>query len=77
MLRANKNRCLRIDGVEIYLGKLLRSTVVNVVWGPTDLMVLNMDGELVAKFDYPFPQGVKYLSLKHATAKFQNMPDSV
>ncbi|MGP5599615.1 IS481-like element ISAar28 family transposase [Glutamicibacter arilaitensis] len=77
VLRANKNRCLRVAGVEIYLGKLLRSTVVNVVWDPTDLMVLSMEGELVAKFDYPFPQGVKYLSLKHATEKFQNMPDPV
>ena len=77
VLRANKNRCLRVAGVEIYLDKLLRSTVVNVVWDPTDLMVLSMEGELVAKFDYPFPQGVKYLSLKHAMAKFQNMPDPV
>lgn len=77
VLRANKNRCLRVAGVEIYLGKLLRSTMVNVVWDPTDLMVLGINGELVAKFDYPFPQGVKYLSLRHATVRFQNMPDPV
>jgi len=74
MMRVNKNRCLRVAGVGLYLGKLVRSTVVNVVWDQAELMVISLDGELVARFDFPFPDGVTYLSLKHAKAKFQNMP---
>ena len=72
LMRVNKNRCLRIAGVEIYLGKLLLSTPVHVEWDQAELMVISMEGELVAKFDYPFPNEVTYLSLKHATARFQN-----
>ena len=75
LMRVNKNRCLRIAGVELYLGKLLRSTMVKVIWDQTELMVVSMDGELITKFDFPFPEGVTYLSLKHATAKFQNMTE--
>lgn len=73
LMRVNKNRCLRVAGVELYLGKLLRSTMVKVVWDQVELMVVSMDGELITKYDYPFPEGVTYLSLKHATAKFQNL----
>ena len=75
LMRVNKNRCLRVAGVELYLGKLLRSTIVNVTWDQTELMVISTDGELITKYDYPFPDGVTYLSLKHATAKFQNQPE--
>lgn len=32
LMRVNRNRCLRVAGVEIYLGKLLRSTPVTVLW---------------------------------------------
>ena len=74
MMRVNKNRCLRVAGVELYWGKLVRSTVVNVIWDQAELMVITIDGELVAKFDFTFPDGVTYLRLKHAKAKFQNMP---
>lgn len=72
LMRVNKNRCLRIAGVDIYLGKLLLNAPVQVDWDSTELMIISMEGELVAKFDYPFPDEVKHLSLKHATAKFQN-----
>lgn len=75
LMRVNKNRCLRVAGVELYLGKLLRSTMVTVIWDQAELMVISMDGELITKYDYPFPDGVTYLSLKHATAKFQNQPE--
>ncbi|MDQ0095969.1 hypothetical protein J2T21_003883 [Paeniglutamicibacter psychrophenolicus] len=75
LMRVNKNRCLRVAGVELYLGKLLRSTMVKVIWDQTELMVISTDGELITKYDYPFPDGVTYLSLKHATAKFQNQPE--
>ncbi|WP_431710484.1 DDE-type integrase/transposase/recombinase [Glutamicibacter uratoxydans] len=75
LMRANKNRCLKIAGVQLYLGKLLRSTMVQVTWDQEELMVVSMDGELITKYDFPFPAGVTYLSLKHATAKFQNMAE--
>ncbi|MFJ2620094.1 DDE-type integrase/transposase/recombinase [Glutamicibacter sp. NPDC087344] len=74
LMRVDKNRCLRVAGVQLYLGKLLRSTMVKVLWDQTELMVISMDGELITQYDYPFPEGVTYLSLKHATAKFQNLP---
>lgn len=74
-MRVNKNCCLRIAGVELYLGKLVRSTPVTVVWDEQALMVVTNDGELIAKFTYPFAEGVKYLSLKHAVARFQSSPD--
>lgn len=61
--------------MELYLGKLVRSTRVRVLWDRAELMVLSMDGELIAKYDYPFPEGMKYLSLKHATARFQNVQE--
>lgn len=75
LMRVNKNRCLRVAGVQLYLGKLLRSTKVEVLWNQAELMVVSMDGELITKYDLPFPEGVTYLSLQHAKAKFQNMPD--
>lgn len=75
LMRVNKNRCLRVAGVQLYLGKLLRSTKVEVLWNQAELMVVSMDGELIAKYGFPFPEGVTYLSLQHAKAKFQNMPD--
>lgn len=75
LMRVNKNRCLKVAGVQLYLGKLLRSTKVEVLWNQAELMVVSMDGELITKYDYPFPAGVTYLSLQHAKAKFQNMPD--
>lgn len=75
LMRVNKNRCLWVAGVQLYLGKLLRSTKVEVLWNQAELMVVSMDGELITKYDFPFPEGVTYLSLQHAKAKFQNMPD--
>lgn len=75
LMRVNKNRCLKVAGVQLYLGKLLRSTKVEVLWNQAELMVVSMDGELITKYDFPFPEGVTYLSLQHAKAKFQNMPD--
>ncbi|MER8026343.1 integrase core domain-containing protein [Glutamicibacter protophormiae] len=75
LMRVNKNRCLRVAGVQLYLGKLLRSTKMEVLWNQAELMVVSMDGELIAKYGFPFTEGVTYLSLQHAKAKFQNMPD--
>ncbi|MGP9490657.1 DDE-type integrase/transposase/recombinase [Glutamicibacter sp. AOP5-A2-7] len=72
LMRANKNRCIRIAGVEIYLGKLLRSTPLKAHWDQQELMLVTMHGELIARYDFPFPEGTKYRSLKHATALFQN-----
>lgn len=63
-------------GVQLYLGKLLRSTKVKVIWDLEELMVVSMDGELIAKFDFPFSSGVTYLSLRHAKEKFQNTHDA-
>lgn len=76
LMRVNKNRCLKVAGVQLYLGKLLRSTKVEVLWNQAELMVVSMDGELITKYGFPFPEGVTYLSLQHAKAKFQNMPDA-
>lgn len=73
LMRVNRNRCLRVAGVVIYLGKLLRSTPVKALWDLPELMVVSMEGELVAKFNYPFPEGATHLSLKHATSMFQNL----
>lgn len=75
LMRVNKNRCLKVAGVELYLGKLLRSTMVKVIWDHEELMVVSMDGELITKYDFPFPDEVKYLSLRHAKAMFQNMAE--
>lgn len=75
LMRVNKNRCLKVAGVQLYLGKLLRSTMVKVLWDQAELMVISLEGELITKYDYPFPAGVTYLSLRHAKEKFQNMPD--
>ncbi|RBM02619.1 hypothetical protein C1H84_04055 [Glutamicibacter soli] len=75
LMKVNKNRCMKVAGVQLYLGKLLRSTHVKVIWDAEELMVVSMDGELVTKYDFPFPDGVTYLSLRHAKAKFQNMPE--
>lgn len=74
---AQQKAAAGVSSEPVKLSGTLRSTMMNVVWSENDLMVLSMDGELVAKFDYPFPQGMKYLSLRHATAKFQNMADPV
>ena len=76
MMRANKNRCLRVAGVQLYLGKLLRSTKVKVIWDREELIVVSMEGELIAKYDFPFPSGATYLSLRHAKEKFQNTPNT-
>lgn len=75
LMRVNKNRCLKVAGAQLYLGKLLRSTMVKVLWDQAELMVISLEGELITKYDYPFPAGVTYLSLRHAKEKFQNMPD--
>ena len=75
LMRVNKNRCLKVAGVELYLGKLLRSTMVKVIWDHEELMVVSMDGELITKYDFPFPDEVKYLSLRHAKAMFQNLAE--
>lgn len=76
MMRANKNRCLRVAGVQLYLGKLLRSTKVKVIWDREELIVVSMEGELIAKYDFPFLSGATYLSLRHAKEKFQNTPNT-
>lgn len=75
LMRVNKNRCLKVTGVELYLGKLLRSTMVKVIWDHEELMVVSMVGELVTKYDFPFPDGVTYLGLRHSKAMFQNMAE--
>ena len=75
LMRVNKNRCLKVAGIELYLGKLLRSTMVKVIWDHEELMVVSMDGELITKYDFPFSDEVKYLSLRHAKAMFQNMAE--
>lgn len=48
---------------------------MKVLWDQAELMVISMDDELITKYDYPFPAGVTYLSLRHAKEKFQNTPD--
>ncbi|MFJ2620514.1 hypothetical protein [Glutamicibacter sp. NPDC087344] len=70
----NKNFVCGLLGVELYLCKLLHPTMVRVLWGQAELMVISMDGELIARYDCQFPEVVTYLSLKHAIAKLQNMP---
>lgn len=72
LLPMNKNRCLSVAGVELYLGQLLHSTMLKVAWDQAELMLISMD-ELLTKYDYPFTEGVTYRSLKPATLKFQNM----
>lgn len=74
LMRVSKNRCLRVAGVELYFGKLLRSAMVKVVWDQAELMVISIDGELITKYGYLFPSGIAYLSLKYAMAMFQNPP---
>lgn len=75
LMGVNKNRCLRLAAVELYIGNLLRSTKVEVAWDHEELMVVSMDIELVSKYDLPFPEGGTYLSLRHARTKFQNMSE--
>lgn len=70
LMSVNKNRCLRMAGVVNSLGKLLRSTMVQVAWDQAELTVFSMDGELITKYDDSFPRGVTYLSLQHAKSKF-------
>lgn len=73
-MKMNKNNCLVIDGVMVYFTKVMRNATVWVRWDHDELLVVSVQGELVAKFSYPFTAGVKYLSLKDALAKFQNGP---
>ena len=73
-MKMNKNNCLIIDGTMVYFTKVMRNATVWVSWDNGELLVVSMQGELVAKFAYPFAPGTKYLSLKHAQVKFQNSP---
>lgn len=52
LMRADKNRCIRIPGVEIYLGKLMRSTALTARWNQQELMLETMRGELIARYDF-------------------------
>lgn len=71
-MKMNKNNCLVIDGTMVYFSKIMRNAIVWVRWGDGELLVVSQQGELVAKYEYPFAPGLKYLSLKNALAKFQN-----
>lgn len=75
LMRANKNRCLKVAGVELYLGKLLSSTMVKDIWDHEELMVVSMDGELVTKYDFPCPDRGTYSGLQHAKVMFQNVTE--
>lgn len=55
LMKVNKNSCLKVAGAELYLSKLLRSTMVKVTWDPEELKVVSMEGELITKFGFPFP----------------------
>lgn len=71
-MKMNKNNCLVIDGTMVYFSKIMRNAIVWVRWGNGELLVVSQQGELVAKYAYPFEAGLKYLGLKNALAKFQN-----
>lgn len=71
-MKMNKNNCLVIDGTMVYFTKVMRNATVWVHWGNGELLVVSQQGELVAKYAYPFEAGVKYLGLKNAIKKFQN-----
>ena len=71
-MKMNKNNCLVIDGTMVYFSKIMRNAIVWVRWGHGELLVVSQQGELVAKFAYPFEAGLKYLGLKNALVKFQN-----
>lgn len=71
-MKMNKNNCLVIDGTMVYFSKIMRNAIVWVRWGNGELLVVSQQGELVAKYVYPFEAGLKYLGLKNALAKFQN-----
>lgn len=71
-MEMNKNNCLIIDGTMVYFTKVMRNATVWVRWGNGELPVVSQQGELVAKYAYPFEAGTKYLGLKNAVKKFQN-----
>lgn len=75
LMRAYKNRCIRIAGLELYLGKLMRSTALSARWGQQELMLISMADELNARYDFPFPEAMKYRNLKHPTALLENPRD--
>ncbi len=71
-MKMNKNNCLVIDGTMLYFSKIMRNAIVWVRWGNDELLVVSQQGELVAKYVYPFETQRKYMGLKDALVKFQN-----
>ncbi|HCM94893.1 MAG TPA: hypothetical protein DIT09_09745 [Glutamicibacter sp.] len=46
------------------------------VWDHGELTAVSMDGELIARYDFPFPDAVTSLGLRHEKEKFQIANDA-